>query len=119
MSNRNGSGLRCCPMFRGLGFGTQLGQAVLIPGNQAIQIVTVRAIGAECGFVEQAFNTAPGANLVGMILEADGPAHLAVPAAAKDYYSRTRQPRGHHTPRPQPIRLLISRIHLPQPSKLL
>ena len=84
------------------------------PVNQAVQIVAVGTVRAESLFVEQAFDAAAQADLVGMLLQGDRPAHLAVPAAAKNHQSGPSHPCGHQTKR-CPTRLLFLVTHLPQP----
>jgi len=68
-----------------------------VPLHQAIQVVAVGAVGAEGFFIEQAFDTATEANLIGMFLEGDGPAHLAVPAATKNNQGGTRHSGSYQT----------------------
>jgi len=58
-----------------------------IPGQEAVQIVTVRAVGAEGLLVEKPLDPAAEANLIGVILSTNWPAHFAVPAAAKQHHS--------------------------------
>jgi hypothetical protein len=55
---------------------------VAVPGNQTIDVVSVRSIGPECLFIEKAFDAATGTDLVGVSLAADWPAHLVMPATA-------------------------------------
>jgi len=50
--------------------------------HQSLQVVAVRTETAEGILVEQAFDAASGADLIGATLGADGPTHLAVPATA-------------------------------------
>ena len=52
----------------------------LVPGNQSIEIVTIGPIRDERALIEQALGPASGANLVGVPLGPNGPAHLPVPA---------------------------------------
>ena len=103
-------------MDGGLGFGMNLVPSSLVAGNQAIEVVAVGTVGAESCFIKQALDAAAQANLIGVILEANWPTHLAVPAPAKDYHSGSTQPGGNYAQRPQPTRLLFQFTHLPQPS---
>ena len=64
--------------------------------HQAIQIVAIRAVGAESLFIKQAFDAAAQANLVGAVLEAYRPAHSAVPAAAENHHASRAQSGGNH-----------------------
>jgi hypothetical protein len=99
----------------GLGFGRNLVPSRTVAGHQLIEVVTVRSVSAEGLLIEQAFDAAAEANLVGAILEANRPTHFAVPAATKDHYSGRPQTRGNHEQRPQPTRLLFLFTHLRQP----
>ena len=58
--------------------------AAVVPGNEAVQVVAEGAICAERLFVEKALDPASRADLVGMVLDADGPTHLPVPTAAEN-----------------------------------
>ncbi|GEM_PF-6763030 len=88
-------------------FSDARGAGLLSAVNQAGEIVAVGAIGAKQFFVEEAFYAAAGADLIGISLRAERPAHFAVPATAKNY-DRGCGNTGHHQPqRPQPIRLLF------------
>ena len=51
--------------------------------NELVQIVAVRSVGTERPFIKKTFDAAPKANLIGMFLIADRPAHLAVPATSE------------------------------------
>ena len=102
-------------MAGGLGFGRNLFFSSPVAGNQAVEVVAVGSEGAEVGLVEEAFDAAAQANLIGVILEADRPTHLAVPAAAEDHDSGCSEAGGYHAQRPQPVRLLFRVTHLPQP----
>jgi len=53
---------------------------VAIPGDQTIDVISVRSISPESLFIEKAFDTATGTDLVGIPLAADWPAHLVMPA---------------------------------------
>jgi len=65
--------------------------------------------------VEQTLDTATQANLIGVTLCTNRPAHPAVPATAQDHDANTRQSCGQQAQRPKPARLLILLTHLPQP----
>jgi hypothetical protein len=54
-----------------------------IVSKQSLQIVAIGPVTTEGVLIEQAFDTAGGADLVGASLRTDGPTHLAVPAAAE------------------------------------
>ncbi len=102
-------------MLRGCGFGLKINTAGPILTDQAIQFVAIGSVGAESLLVEEALDPAAQANLVRVILEANRPAHVAVPATAEDYYAGTRQSCGQETQRPQPARFLLYFTHPPQP----
>jgi hypothetical protein len=97
------------------GFGLEFSNAIPIPADEAIQVVAIGPVGAEGLFVEEAFDAAAQADLVGVILGANRPAHFAVPAPTEDYYSGTRQSCGQEAQRPQPTRSLFYFTHPPQP----
>ena len=99
----------------GLRLGLTLTLAHSVASHQAIEVVAVRSESAEGLFIKQAFDATAQANLIGVILEAHRPTHLAVPAAAEDHYPRRAQPGGYHAQRPQPTRLLFLFTHPPQP----
>jgi len=65
-----------------------------IPGDKAGQIVAIRAVGAKILLIEQALDPTTEANLIRMILGADRPTHLAMPAAAKNYHPEAGQTGG-------------------------
>jgi hypothetical protein len=69
---------------RGKAFSGGLG---FVSSNQASEVITEGAVRAEGGDIEEAFDAAAEADLIGAILIADRPAHLAVPATAKEKYS--------------------------------
>jgi len=71
--------------FFGPGCRLELASSNLIPGDQAVQIVTVRAVGAECVFIEQPLDSATQADLIGVVLSTHWPAHIAVPATPEEY----------------------------------
>ena len=83
----------------------------LVPRDQAHQIVTVRAVTAEVLVVEEPLDTAVETHLVGVVHRSHRPAHLAVPAAAEDYYGSPRDGGRHQAQRPEPARLLFSFTH--------
>jgi hypothetical protein len=60
--------------------------------DQSIEIVTIRSVRAECLFIKQALDATTQADLIRVILRANRPTHLAVPAAAKDHDSCGSQP---------------------------
>ena len=62
----------------------------LVPGDKPIQIIAIRAVGAKFVLVEQALDSAAQTDLVGVILSAHWPTHLAVPTTSQDYHSGTR-----------------------------
>jgi len=78
------------------GFGMHLTVSNSVASHQAIEVVTVGSVSAEGLLIKQAFDAAAQANLIGVILEADRPTHLAVPAAAEDHHSRRSQPGSNH-----------------------
>jgi hypothetical protein len=86
-----------------------------IPGNEAIEVVAVRSVSTEGLLIKQTFDATTEANLIRVILEANRPTHLAMPATAEDHYSSRSQPSSNHTQRPQPTRLLFLFTHLPLP----
>jgi len=92
---------------RGLGLGTNFRDLRLVAGNQVMEIIAVGSVGAERLLIKQAFDAAPQANLIRVILEANRPAHLAVPAASKNHDSSRPEAGGNHSQRPQPARLLF------------
>lgn len=67
-------------MFGRLGGGCDLREPGSIQGNKAVQVVAVGTVGTEGFFIEQTLDTATQTDLVGVVLEANWPAHLAVPA---------------------------------------
>jgi hypothetical protein len=89
--------------------------AILVPGNQLIEVIAIGTVGAEILFVEETFDAAAWAYLVRMTLRPDRPAHTTVPAAAKDDNRSSRQPGGYQTQGPSPTELLLALTHLPQP----
>jgi hypothetical protein len=104
-------------MNRGLGFGMNLILILTssVPGNQPIEIVTIGSVRAEGLLIKQALDAAAQANLIRVILEANRPTHLAMPATTEDHYSSRSQPSSNHTQRPPPTRLLFFFTHQPQP----
>lgn len=85
------------------------------PGNQAIEVVAIRTVGAESFLVKKPFDSAAQANLVGITLRTNRPAHLTVPATPEQHHAGTGQTRGHKTERPQPLRLLLILTHNAEP----
>ncbi len=80
----------------GTGLGLQLTVSNSVASHQAIEVVAVGSVSAKGLLIKQAFDAAPQANLVGVILEAHWPTHLAVPAAAENHHSRRSQPGSNH-----------------------
>jgi len=56
----------------------------VVPGNQAIEIVTVRPISTEIVLIKQTLDAAIEANLVGMVLGPHWPTHLSVPTTPQN-----------------------------------
>lgn len=75
-------------MFSGLDLANFAGAGVG-PGNQAIEVVAIGAIGAESFLVKKTFDSAAQADLIGITLCANGPAHLAMPAAPEEHHAGT------------------------------
>lgn len=78
----------------------RLGQLRTFPGDKSAQIVAIGPIGTEVMLIKKAFDPAPEANLVGMVLRADGPAHFSMPASAKHYHRGAGQSCSHDPKRP-------------------
>ena len=74
-------------MYGGFGLRRSFFCSRPVAANQLVEIVTVGSVGAECCLIKQALDAAAQANLIGVILKAHRPTHLAVPAAAKDHDS--------------------------------
>jgi hypothetical protein len=53
-----------------------------VASHQPIEVVVVGSVSAEGLLIEQPFDAASETNLIGMILEANRPTHVTVPAAA-------------------------------------
>lgn len=53
-----------------------------VPGKQALDVVAVGSVGGETVLIKQAFDAAAQANLVGVVLSANRPTHLSMPAAS-------------------------------------
>jgi len=81
-------------------FGLSFTTSSAVASHQAIKIVAVRSVSAEGLFIEQTLDAATQANLIGMILKAHRPTHLAVPATAQDNDSSGSQPGRDHAKRP-------------------
>jgi hypothetical protein len=81
-----------------------------VPGDQAVQVVSVRPIGAKGLFVKKPLDPTTRANLVTIPVSADWPAHLAMPAASQEHYSGASQARSGHTQGPKPTRFLLLQI---------
>lgn len=73
----------------------------LIPGEQSLQVVTIRAIAAKGILVEEPLDSASCAYLISTALGANRPTHFAVPAASEDH-GGTRQAGCEQAHRPQP-----------------
>lgn len=69
--------------FDGRSFGPRQIPARTLPGNQLIEVIAEGAEGLESLLVEQALDATTEANLVGLALNAYGPAHPTMPAAAE------------------------------------
>jgi hypothetical protein len=87
------------PLGRFLGLGDSSGS---IPGNQPIQVVAVGTIGTKGFLVEKALNSAAQAYLIRMLLVADRPTHLAMPAAAQNEHCSPRNSGSNNTERQFP-----------------
>ena len=61
-----------------------LGTLGTIPGKQAVQIVAIGSVSTEIPFIKQPLDPTTQADLVGVILEANRPAHFAVPATSQN-----------------------------------
>lgn len=68
-----------------------------LPRNQAVEVVAEGAVGAEGFLVKETLDAATEADLIGMLLIADWPAHFAMPAAAKDQNRSASNSSGHQT----------------------
>src|SRR5689334_7384682 len=87
----------------------------MVPGDQAIQVVAVGPVASEGLFVEKALNAAAHANLVRTVLNADGPAHLTVPAAPKNDDGSASDPGCKYAQRPQPTPFWLAFTHYREP----
>jgi len=90
------------PVFRELG---GLLPAFPVPSRKFIQIIAIRAVAGEGGLIEQALDAATKADLIGASLHSDGPAHFAVPAAARDQDGESSQAGSRHADGHKPTRL--------------
>lgn len=81
--HRSGSGA----VFGRLGFGKNFAGSSPVARDQAAEVVTVRSVGAESFLIKQALDAAAQANLIGAILRADRPTHIAVPATAEEHHA--------------------------------
>jgi len=102
-------------MNGGLGFRRSPLGSSQISGDEAIEVIAVGSVSAEGLRIKQTFDATTEANLIRVILEANRPTHLAMPATAEDHYSSRSQPSSNHTQRPQPTRLLFLFTHQPLP----
>ncbi|HEX3320284.1 MAG TPA: hypothetical protein VHR84_06255 [Terriglobales bacterium] len=62
---------------------------VTIPVNQLVQVIAERAIGLKGLFIKEPFDPTPEAHLIRLALNADRPAHLAMPAATESNHGGT------------------------------
>ena len=106
MVSNPGDSSRCGAMLFGLG-GRKFRPSGAIPSNQLIEVVAIRAVGAERPFIEESLDSAVQADLIRVILRPHRPTHLAVPATAQYNDAHARQPSCQHAPEPQPTRLLL------------
>jgi hypothetical protein len=81
-----------------------------VPGDQAVEVVSVRPVCAKGLFVKKPLDPTTRANLVTIPVSADWPAHLAMPAASQEHYSGASQARSGHTQGPKPTRFLLLQI---------
>ncbi len=72
-------------MFDRIGFRLRPVLVCQVPLNQAIQLVTVGSVSAKGFFIEQPLDAATRADLIGMLLQPNRPAHVSVPATAKNH----------------------------------
>jgi len=64
----------------------------VIPGNQPIELIAKGAVSPEGPLVEQTLDATAETHLVGVPLGTNRPAHLAMPAAAKDQHGNASNP---------------------------
>jgi len=84
----------------GLCLRTDAGPSRTVPRQETIQVVAVRPVRAESLLIEKPLDPTTEANLVGVLLGANRPTHLAVPATAKNHHPRAREPSGQQAPWP-------------------
>ena len=80
----------------------KLKHALLLPSDEAGEVVAERAVAAKVLLVKQAFDPAAQADLVGMVPGTDWPAHILMPAAAQDSYGSSGNTGGHDAQGPEP-----------------
>ena len=78
-----------------------------LPGDEPVQLVTVRTVGAKCLFIEKPLDAAAEANLIRMLLVAHRPAHSAMPATAKNQHRSASYSSGYQTEGDLPTGLLF------------
>ena len=83
-------------MFTGFGL-TAPASPGFGPGDQAIEVVAVGTVGAECFLVKKPFDSTPQADLIRITLRAHGPAQFAVPAAPEKHHPGAGQSRRQET----------------------
>ena len=81
-------------MFPGFDFGSDFVPAILIPGDEAIQIIGVGPVGTEGVFIEKTLDAATQANLVRVSLRTNRPTHPAMPATADHHNGGSSQAGG-------------------------
>lgn len=79
-----------------------------IPSDQELQFIAIRAIGLKGFLIKQSLDATAQADLVGITLGANRPAHLAVPASPEENDGHSSQAGGHYTDGPHPVLLLTS-----------
>jgi len=82
-----------------------------IPGDKQLQFVAVGSVGLEVLLVKEPLDPASQADLVGVPLRANWPAHLAVPASSEENDRHPSQAGGHDTEGPHPVFLFFDFHH--------
>ena len=90
-----------------------------IPRDETIHIGTVGTVSAEVLLVKKALASATDAYLVRTALRTYWPTHMAVPAAAENHYTRSRQTSCNQAESQQPSGLLFCVTHCKKPSSTL
>ena len=72
------------------------------PGNEAIEVVAVRSERPEGLLVEEPLDPTAQANLVGVLLDANRPTLLAMPAAPQDHHGSAGDAGSHNPQGPGP-----------------